>query len=259
MRRFLDSLFAPSRRDKADIQKINALRAGFAGLSDDQLRAAGARAGTTHKKDLLTVIAVTAAVASRVLGLDMFDVQLARRAGAGARQHRRDADRRRQDAGGRPGHRLVRASGQRRPRHDRERLPRPPRRSLDGRDLSLPRPDRRPRSAGHDRRGAPRGLRLRYHLRHRQRDRVRFSARPPGASPGGSGPSAVRRRRDRRGRFHPDRRGSHPAGDRRRRQRRKALGPTRRTRWSATSAFRCIARWTWEAAMSRSPTSESPP
>ena len=71
MRRFLNSLFAPSRRDKADIHKINALRAGFAGLSDDQLRAAGARA-----KDLLTLIAVTAAVASRVMGLDMFDVQL---------------------------------------------------------------------------------------------------------------------------------------------------------------------------------------
>jgi len=71
VRRFLDSLFAPWRRDEADIHKINALRAGFAGLSDDQLRAAGARA-----KDLLTVIAVTAAVASRILGLDMFDVQL---------------------------------------------------------------------------------------------------------------------------------------------------------------------------------------
>jgi len=71
VRRFLDSLFAPSRRDGADIQKINAMRAGFAGLTDDQLRAAGTRA-----KDLLTLIAVTAAVASRVLGLDMFDVQL---------------------------------------------------------------------------------------------------------------------------------------------------------------------------------------
>src|SRR5689334_3557834 len=47
------------------------MRAGFAGLSDDQLRVAAARA-----KDLLTLVAVTAAVASRVLGLDMFDVQL---------------------------------------------------------------------------------------------------------------------------------------------------------------------------------------
>jgi len=71
VRRFLDYIFAPSRRDKADIQKINAMRAGFAGLSDDQLRAAGARA-----KDLLTLMAVTASVASRLLGLDMFDVQL---------------------------------------------------------------------------------------------------------------------------------------------------------------------------------------
>jgi preprotein translocase subunit SecA len=71
VRRFLDSLFAPSRRDGADIQKINAMRAGFAGLSDDQLRSAAARAN-----DLLSLVAITAAVASRVLGLDMFDVQL---------------------------------------------------------------------------------------------------------------------------------------------------------------------------------------
>jgi preprotein translocase subunit SecA len=71
VRRFLDSIFAPSRRDEADIQKINALRAGFAGLSDDQLRAAAAFA-----QDLLTLVAVTATVASRVLGLDIFDVQL---------------------------------------------------------------------------------------------------------------------------------------------------------------------------------------
>jgi preprotein translocase subunit SecA len=76
VRRFFNSIFAPSRRDKADIQKINALRAGFAGLSDDQLRATAARAGSVHKNDLLTLIAVTAAVASRLLGLDMFDVQL---------------------------------------------------------------------------------------------------------------------------------------------------------------------------------------
>ena len=81
MRRFLDSLFAPSRRDGSDIQKINAMRAGFACLTDDQLRAAAARTGSinkssTPKKDLLTVIAITAAIASRVLGLDMFDVQL---------------------------------------------------------------------------------------------------------------------------------------------------------------------------------------
>ncbi len=76
MRRFLDSLFAPSRRDDADIQKINALRAGFAGVSDDQLRAAAGGAAGVHKKDLLTFVAITATVASRLLGLDMFDVQL---------------------------------------------------------------------------------------------------------------------------------------------------------------------------------------
>jgi preprotein translocase subunit SecA len=67
--RFLDSILAPSRRDQAHVERIRALRAGFSHLSDDDLRAAA------HTDDLLTLLAATALIASRVLGQDMFDVQ----------------------------------------------------------------------------------------------------------------------------------------------------------------------------------------
>ena len=176
MRRFLNSLFAPSRRDKADIQKINALRAGFAGLSDDQLRAAGARA-----KDLLTMIAVTAAVASRVMGLDMFDVQL-----QGALALARGSIAEMQTGEGktlaavpviawyaRQGNGVhVMTVNDYLARRDAAWM---------GEIYSF-----LGMTVGHvqqdmTRRRAPRRLRLRYHLRHRQRDRVRFPARPPGA------------------------------------------------------------------------------
>ena len=69
MRRFLHSVFA--RRDGSEIQKINALRAEYGRLGDSELRARACEA-----TDLLPLVAVTAAVASRVLGQDMFDVQL---------------------------------------------------------------------------------------------------------------------------------------------------------------------------------------
>ncbi|MEO8098579.1 MAG: hypothetical protein ABI811_12825, partial [Acidobacteriota bacterium] len=71
MRRFLESLFEPSRRYSADIRKINELRGEFSRLTEAELRAAAGRA-----KELLPLIAATAVVASRVLGQDMFDVQL---------------------------------------------------------------------------------------------------------------------------------------------------------------------------------------
>jgi preprotein translocase subunit SecA len=71
MRRFLQSIFAGSRRDDSDIRRINALRVEYGRLSDTQLRVIALQA-----KEFLTLIAVTAAVASRVLGQDMFDVQL---------------------------------------------------------------------------------------------------------------------------------------------------------------------------------------
>ena len=71
MHRFLNSLFAPSRRDDSGIRRINAMRVEYRRLSDSQLREVAAQA-----KDLAAIFAVTAAVAWRVLGQDMFDVQL---------------------------------------------------------------------------------------------------------------------------------------------------------------------------------------
>src|SRR5580658_7740300 len=71
MRQFLESFLAPSRRDGADIKRINALRAELARLKDDELHEAASRA-----KELLPLIAATAVIASRVLVENMFDVQL---------------------------------------------------------------------------------------------------------------------------------------------------------------------------------------
>jgi preprotein translocase subunit SecA len=66
----LDSIFAPSRHDRSDIQEIIAMRAEYDRLSDVELRAAASDA-----KDLLRLIALTKVAASRVLGQKMFDVQ----------------------------------------------------------------------------------------------------------------------------------------------------------------------------------------
>jgi preprotein translocase subunit SecA len=69
VRRFLRSLFSDSAG--SSIQIINQRRREFAQLGDDALRAACGQA-----EDLLESIAATAVVASRVLGVEMFDVQL---------------------------------------------------------------------------------------------------------------------------------------------------------------------------------------
>ncbi len=71
MRPVLDSVFAPSRHDASDIRKINALRLEFGRLHDDELRTLSLRT-----KSLLQLFALTAVIASRSLGQDMFDVQL---------------------------------------------------------------------------------------------------------------------------------------------------------------------------------------
>jgi preprotein translocase subunit SecA len=71
VRQFLNSIFAPSRRDVSDIKRINAMRSEYSQLDDAALQAVAAKA-----TDLLPVVAATAAIASRVIGQDMFDVQL---------------------------------------------------------------------------------------------------------------------------------------------------------------------------------------
>ena len=68
--KFLDSILKRSRGDRSDIQRINRLRAEFARLSDRELRQA------TQTSELIPLMAATAVIASRVLGQEMFDVQL---------------------------------------------------------------------------------------------------------------------------------------------------------------------------------------
>jgi len=71
MRHFLRSILASFDRDRSCIERINAMRLEFARLSDDQLRAAASKAS-----QLLPFVALAAVAASRVLGQEMFDVQL---------------------------------------------------------------------------------------------------------------------------------------------------------------------------------------
>jgi preprotein translocase subunit SecA len=67
----LKFLFRSSASVQSDIDRINRRRGELAKLPDDELKAAGERA-----RELLEIVAVTAVVAARVLGLVMFDVQL---------------------------------------------------------------------------------------------------------------------------------------------------------------------------------------
>jgi preprotein translocase subunit SecA len=71
VRQFLRSLVASVDRDRSAIRRINAMRLEFSRWEDDRLRAAAAQSN-----DLLEFMALTAAVASRVLGQDLYDVQL---------------------------------------------------------------------------------------------------------------------------------------------------------------------------------------
>ena len=71
MRQFLRSLLVSLDRDRSSIRRINAMRLEFVRLDDDQLRTRAAQAN-----DLLQYMAITATVASRVLGQDLYDVQL---------------------------------------------------------------------------------------------------------------------------------------------------------------------------------------
>ena len=71
MLHFLRSLFAGPASFKSEIDWINQRRGDLAKLADNELKAVGQR---VH--DLLEIVALTAVVAARVLGLVMFDVQL---------------------------------------------------------------------------------------------------------------------------------------------------------------------------------------
>lgn len=71
MRQFLHSLIESFDRDRSAVQRINTMRAEITRVSDDQLREIAARTG-----NLLQYMAVAAVAASRILGQEMYDVQL---------------------------------------------------------------------------------------------------------------------------------------------------------------------------------------
>jgi preprotein translocase subunit SecA len=71
MRRFLRSLFAGKSSSQSQIQHINAVRADLAHRTAEELRTYAQRA-----TDRLDIIAAATSIAARVLGLEMFDVQV---------------------------------------------------------------------------------------------------------------------------------------------------------------------------------------
>src|SRR5262249_4116184 len=71
MRQLLRALFSGRSSTKTNIQIINAIRDELAESSEEELRSY-----SRHRTGRLEIIAAAAAVAERVLGLEMFDVQL---------------------------------------------------------------------------------------------------------------------------------------------------------------------------------------
>src|SRR5579884_2817340 len=71
MRHFLDRIFRRGQGDRSSIERIRAMEADYRRLSDHDLRAVAHQA-----TELIPILAVTCVIASRVLALDMFDVQL---------------------------------------------------------------------------------------------------------------------------------------------------------------------------------------
>ena len=126
----------------------------------------------------------------------------------------------------------------RRARRHGQRLPGHARRRLDGPGPPLPRPvgrqDPRPAAA----RAAPRRLRLRHHLRHQQRVRLRLPARQHGLVARRPGAARAQLRDRRRGRLDPDRRGPHPADHQRPGRGEPALVPRVRPARAADEARR---------------------
>ena len=124
-------------------------RRATAALSDDELKAKTAefRARLAQGETLDDAAAGSVRGGPRGRQARAQDAPLRRAAdrrhGAARRQDRRDAHRRRQDAGGHAAGLPERADRQGRARRHGQRLPRPARRRMDGPHLQLPRPDGR--------------------------------------------------------------------------------------------------------------------
>ena len=180
-----------------------------------------------------------------------------RRHGAARRRDRRDEDRRGQDPDRHARGRAQRAGRRGRPPRHRQRLPRAPRRGVDGPALHGARAVRRDPAEHAALRGEARRLRRRHHLRHQLRVRLRLPARQHGDHAGREGPArrALHRggqaallaplRDRRRGRQHPHRRGA-DAADHLRRPRAggRPLRPLRQARAEADARARSPRAWT---------------
>ena len=135
------------------LARINALEPAYRKLDDaalrgctDQLRAR-LQKGADLEDLLPEAFAAVREAARRTIGLRPYDVQMIGGIVSAARRNRRDAHRRRQDAGG-DSAALPECTGrQRRPPGDGERLPGTPRCPLDGAGLSRAGDERR-RAAG---------------------------------------------------------------------------------------------------------------
>ena len=145
------------------VAAINALEPELIELSDEELahRTVTFREAARRRHDRSTICIVPAfatvrEAAKRVLGQRHFDVQLIGGMVLERARHRRDAHRRGQDAGGDARRLPQRARGEGRPRRHGERLPRPPRRRMDGPGVSLSRAHHRHYRARSRRRGTGR-------------------------------------------------------------------------------------------------------
>ena len=202
---------------KPKVAEINALESEFAALTDDQLRAktdefrAELAAGKTFEDICAPAFAAVREAAKRTLKQRHFDVQLIgglvlhegaiaeMRTGEGKTLVATLAVYLNALAG--KGVHVVTVNDYLARRDSR----------VDGRDLHVPRHDRRRHRPRARRRRAPRGLRRRHHLRHQQRIRLRLSARQHEIRHGADGPARAQLRHRRRGRLDPGRRGAHAA------------------------------------------------
>ena len=193
------------------VQAINALEAELSKLSDDELRARTAdfrkqlAEGKTLDDILVPAFATVREAGKRTLGQRHFDVQLI----GGMILHEGGIAEMKTGEG----KTLVAtlavylnalAGAWRACRH-RQRLPRQARLRMDEPDLRLSRADHRRDRAWARRRRAPEGLRVRHHLRHQQRTRLRLSARQHEVPARGHGPARACLRHRRRGRLDPGR------------------------------------------------------
>ena len=245
------------------VDRINSLEPELELLDDAELREQAdslrerARNGESLDDLLPETFAVVRETSRRVLGMRHFDVQMI----GGMVLHGGAIAEMKTGEGKTLTATLAvvaqRAGRRGRPPRHRQRLPRPPRRGVDGPALHGARALRRDPAEHAALRGEARRLRRRHHLRHQLRVRLRLPARQHGDHAGREGPArrALHRggqaallaplRDRRRGRQHPHRRGA-DAADHLRRPRAggRPLRPLRQARPEARRPARSPRAWT---------------